>query len=334
VFATWDDLNARPGDCITEGARLDLVRPAPPPPMMSLTLRPKSSHDRERLAKAVTQLLSMDTSLLATTDDITGALILSGIGEGHLRRAIRRLESLSGAPVEAHLPAVGYRESPRQSVLDVEGIHRRMSDGCVAEFGSCRLSIVPDHDSLGNSYIDRSTDEEVPKRFRGSIDEGVQSGMRHGPTAGYPVIGAAVSLSGGDYNMLQSTEDHFRLAGTNAVKNALEQSGTFLLEPWCRVDILTPCELGNVLSDISSNRGRVLGLEVEGKNTHVQASYPYRELRTFASRLNSLTYGRGKFTYGVSHYERLPSDQVAEVIKCSPFRPKALNSFQTARGAK
>lgn len=158
--------------------------------------------------------------------------------------------------------------------------------------------------------------------------------MRHGPTAGYPVIGAEVCLDGGDYNMLTSTEEHFRLAGSTAVRNALEQSGTYLLEPWCRVDIWSPCELGAVLADISANRGRVLGLEVEGRDTHIQAFCPYRELRTFASRLEGITFGRGRFTYSISHYDRLPANQVADVVRSSPFRRATVFDSAPHRSSK
>ena len=333
LFATWDSLDIRPGECITEGELLDLARPEFPPPMMALTLHPTTRHSGQRLSQAVEQILSMDASLRSATDETTGALVLSGIGEGHLRRAIRQMENLSGVKLEGHLPEVGYREMPTQAVVGVEGIYERISDGSVAEFGACRLDVSPD-DNLSNSYVDCADEDEVPEYLRGSIDEGVRTGMRHGPTAGYPVIGAQVSLAGGDYNILQSTDEHLRRAGTKAVKNALELSGTHLLEPWCRVDIWSPCELGAVLGDVSSNRGRVLGLEVEGRNTHIQASYPYRELRTFATRLNSITFGRGRFSFRISHYERLPADQVQEVIRKSPFRLQNAERLGGLRSAK
>jgi elongation factor G len=333
LFATWDDLKIRPGDCITEGAAIDLVRPAFPPPMMALSLRPVSPGYGRRLDEAVKQILSMDASLKSTSDETTGAIVLSGIGEGHLRRAIRQMENLSGIKLEVRLPEVGYREVPLQAVKGVEGVHERIADGAVAEFGACRLDVFPDA-NLANSFVDHTDDDEVPGYLRGSIDEGVRKGMRHGPTAGYPVIGAQVSLEGGDYNILSSTDEHLQHASTKAVQNALTLSGTYLLEPWCRVDIWSPCELGAVLSDVSSNRGRVLGLEVEGKDTHIQASYPYRELRTFANRLNSLTGGRGRFSYSVSHYDRLPADQVQEVINRSPFRMQGAEGSSNARGAK
>lgn len=333
LFATWDDLNVRPGDCITEGESIDLTLPAFPPAMMALSLRSVSPDGGKRLQEAVNQILSMDASLKSKSDETTGAIVLSGIGEGHLRRAIRQMENLSGLKLEAHLPEVGYREAPTQAVVGVEGIHERIADGTVAEFGACRLDVFPDA-NLANSFVDHADDEEVPGYLRASIDEGVRNGMRHGPTAGYPVIGAQVSLEGGDYNILQSTDEHLRQASTKAVQNALVLSGTHLMEPWCRVEIWSPCELGAVLADISSNRGRVLGLEVEGRDTHVQASYPYRELRTFSSRLNSLTAGRGRFSYAVSHYDRLPADQVQDVISKSPFRVSRAELSLGVRGAK
>ncbi len=128
-------------------------------------------------------------------------------------------------------------------------------------------------------------------------------------------------LTGGDYDILQSTDEHFRLAGEKAARMALQRAGTRILEPWWEVDVKAPQgALGDLISDIASHRGRIVGMVVEGEEARLVAHCPYRELRTFASRLQGLTGGRGRFHSRESHYEPLPAHLVREAIESSPFR--------------
>ncbi|MEZ4241789.1 MAG: hypothetical protein R3F59_37705 [Myxococcota bacterium] len=134
----------------------------------------------------------------------------------------------------------------------------------------------------------RRGEDDVPLRYRGAIDEGARNALQHGPTAGFPVVGAQLRLTGGAYDILQSTDDHFRLAGERAARTALQRAGTRVLEPWVDIEVQAPQQaLGDLISDISAHRGRILGMEVDGPWAKLVASCPYRELRTFASRLRT-----------------------------------------------
>ena len=229
--------------------------------------------------------------------------------------------------MKVELPPVGYVELPSAAVRGVEGVHvREDGDGLREEYGKCELTLVPTDPEQGMRFVDAIGDveDDLPRKYRGAIDQGCQRAMRHGPTAGYPVVGAQLHLTGGDYDILQSTDDHFRLAGEKAVRTALERSGTRLLEPWWEVEVSSPQgSLGDLISDISAHRGRILGMEVEGGLARLTAHSPYRELRTFAARLQTLTGGRGRFHTRMSHYEVLPDNLLREAIEASPHRRTA-----------
>jgi elongation factor G len=322
LIATWDTLSGRPGDTYTDGARLVLGAPPVPAPMVAAMLTSVDGTPDDRLYDKLLALSALDPALEVTLDELTGHPIVSGAGQDHIDRALERLQERYGVRVVAHLPPVGYRETPAGSVQQIQGIHRRVSDGEVAEFGACFLDLQPQPPWYGNAFADASQDvEQLPKRFLPSIDEGVRRGMRHGPSAGYPVLGADVRCTGGEYDILQSTEEHFRLAGERGVKLALEKAGTKLLEPWWSVDVRVPAgEVGVILAEIGARRGRITGLEVDGREATVYADCPFRELRTFGPRLQALTAGRGRYLARPSHYDALPANLVREAIASSPFR--------------
>ena len=331
LLATWDALPGRPGDTLTDGVRLCVPAPEPPPPMTAWLL---TSTDEAALGEAVRGLVEADLGLSLLTDEATGGLLLAAATEGHLTLAVRNLRLHWGVDVETALPPVGYREVPAAAVAAVEGVHvREDSYGLVEEYGRCTLDLLPQAcdtsipvDGLEPLSFedDVDPDEDLPERWRPAIGEGALSALAHGPTAGYPVVGARVKLRGGAYDMLQSTDDHFRLAGEKGVRSALERSGTRLLEPWWSVEVTVPQQhLGELIGDISSHRGRVVGMEVDGPVAKLCAHSPYRELRTFSSRLLALTGGRGAFKAEPNHYEPLPDHLVGEAIAESPFRAES-----------
>lgn len=321
LVATWDLLPGRPGDTFTSGERLVIVPPEAPPRMMAYALHPATERDRASLRGALEHLLAMDGGLELHTDDTTGELLLGGASEAHLDLAIARLGWL-GVQVSGALPPIPYREVPANSVRNVEGIHKlEDGDGLPVEYGACNVDVEPRPDEAID-FEDAFPDaDELPRRFRPAIDQGVRKALEHGPTAGYPVLGAHVRLTGGDYDILQSTEDHFRIAGEIAARRALKEAGTRLLEPWWQVDVYAPSDdIGAVISEVAQRRGRVVGLEVLGGETRVCVQVPYRELRTFGPSLESVSGGRGRFFGEASHYEVAPDHLVDEAIRSSPFR--------------
>lgn len=338
IVATWDPLPICAGSTLTDGRRCALRVPEPRPPMMALSVRPVHARDEARLREALQSLITSDRGLALLADAATGGLLLGGVEESHLRFAIERLQAWSGGlQLVTELPAVGYVEIPTGSVKGVEGVHvREGSDGLVEEYGKCEVSLAPIDPDHGLRFVDAVGDDEedLPQRFRGAIEEGARLGMRHGPTAGYPVVGAHLHLTGGAYDMLQSTDDHFRLAGEKAARTAVERVGTRLLEPWHEIEVSAPqAALGDLISDISAHRGRILGMEVDDGVTRLSAQAPQRELRTFASRLQTLTGGRGRFESRPSHYEQLPDHLLTEAIEASTHRRVADRRVASASSA-
>lgn len=330
VVASWEALPVRPGDTLTAGSRVHLPVPAVPPQMMAWAV---AGGDEATTREALDELVRCDLGLALHSDEDTGNVLLAAGSEGHLKLAIARLRERTGLALTTRLPPVAYREMPVGAVEGIEGLHvREDSDGLVEEYGRCCLDLAPDTPD-GNCFVDEVDDpEDLPERWRPAIGEGAQLAMKHGPTAGYPVLGARVRLVGGAYDMLQSTDDHFRLAAEKGVRSALQRAGTRLLEPWWRVDVEVPADhVGDLIGDISAHRGRVMGMEVEGDRARLTADCPYRELRTFAGRLQRLTSGRGRFEARPDHYEPLPESLVHEAIAESPFRTVAQASANAAR---
>jgi elongation factor G len=177
-------------------------------------------------------------------------------------------------------------------------------------------------------------DEDIlPIRFVAPIGEGARRALRHGPTGGYPVTGVMVRCHRGEYDVLESTEAHFELAGERAMQLALHQAGTEILEPWSEIRLFcSNDDLGLVLSDIASHRGRVVGLEVRDHQTTLQFQLPDRELRTQGIRMEAITGGRAWFTSRPSHYDRLPDEFWREAVLASPYGKSRVMKTSTVEG--
>lgn len=333
LIATWDALDGRPGDTFTDGPLMALLVPDLPPRMATRLLTPVHPTDDRKLADGLFRLIARDVGLEVLIDDVTCGVLLAGLTDVHLERALQRLRDEEGVRADATLPPVAYREVPAGSIAAVEGTHVvHGRDGDVREFGRCVLDLHAIDGLRVNRFADvYDDDEELPRRLRPLIEAGVLDAMNHGPTAGYPVIGAYLALVGGAYDILESTPEQFKLAGEKAALVALSRAGTRLLEPWWRVDVYVPSgDVGAVISEISSNRGRIIGLDAVGAQTCICVNYPYRELRTFSARLLGASAGRGRFYGEPSHYEPLPEALYHEVVACSPFQA-ALLSYEAVR---
>lgn len=322
LVATWDALPGRPGDTYTDGAPVTLPDPVEHSYMMSYRLG-GSGVDARRLEAGLQLARTVHPGLGVGETTLTGEPLLSGASAEHLEHVLAFLQRRLALPVHGELPWVDYRETPRREARGVEGVHRRELGHGVEEFGLCEVDVLPLPPEQGNP-IERQVDpDSLPSRFLPSVDEGLREAMRHGPTAGYPILGAGVHLTRGDYDILFSTEDHLREAGALALRAALEQVGTRILEPWCEVEVRAPAdEVGGVLNALSGIRGRIQGMDVEGDLARIAATVPYRELRTFAPRLQALTSGRGRFDQRRSHFEAVPASLVDEAIQSSPFAGK------------
>jgi len=335
IIATWDRVAARGGETLTDGERFSLPPVELAPVMVRRRLVLHDSNHQEFLDRALPVLLAMDPALELETDPLSDEPVLGARTDGQIVRAGRWLNERMGVKVRLEMPRVAYREAPVGGTWGVEGLHVREVAGLVEEYGRCCLDLDPDADCADLSFSAEVDDEAVPRRFLGAVAQGAKEAARSGPLAGYPVVGAKVTCRDGQYDMLCSTEDHFQKAAANAMRNALQATGTRLLEPWQQVEVHAPAhEVGAVLQDLTSHRGRILDVRVDGEAI-VQAVCPERETRTLAARLGALTGGRGWFSADHSHYDVLPEPLVAEALRSSPrtVDPSALAAATTVRDA-
>jgi elongation factor G len=314
IIASWDGIETRPGRVLVEEERSSMPLPQLPPRMIARRLAPASPGDADRMERALPWLLRMDHALDLVVDPLDRAPVVHARFLGQLERAAGWLRDRLGVNVDLELPRVAYREAPCAATLAVEGVHVRESHvGLVEEYGKCAIDLSPDGACAGVAFQADCDEESLPRRFHGAVADGAREAALRGPL-GYPVIGARVTCVSGDYDMLCSTEDHFRRAGAAAMKAALDESGTRLLEPWTKVTVYAaPDEVGAVLSDLVAHRGRIVDVRVDD-HAEIEAVCPEREARSLQPRLGAITGGRGWFSTSHSHYDVLPDALVAEAL--------------------
>lgn len=320
LLATWDPLPGRAGDTYTDGHRLVMGAPPWPAPLLRVRLNPEPPAAAARLDEALAFVATLDPALDLSRCELTGVPLLGVIGHDHLERVLDVLRDGGESSFVLAPALVPYLELPAFAIAGVEGVHRRGSAEEVQEFARCVVSVEPcgPHDPGGLEFY---TDEErLPARFHAAVAAGVARAAQHGPLGGYAVAGLRVRVEDGEYDMFVTTDEHMALAAELATRDALARVGSVLLEPWWRIEVHVPADLiGGLYAEIGSHRGRVGGLEVDGREAIVSADCPYRELRTFGPRLLAITAGRGRFTGRLVRYDTLPASFVRDAVSSSPF---------------
>lgn len=300
-IACFDDVDLRPGDTLSQGVAVQLPSPDIGPVAWWIPDDEAPAGFRDELRQ-----VAFADAALSIADTADGVRV-SGHCDGHLALALERVEARLGVKVPTYWPPVPYRETPSQPVTGVVGLLRRTGEhGLVDAFGEVHVDVAPGDPNVRIDVEDAVTDEEaLPTKFRPAVREGFGPALAHGPR-GFPVAGVAVTLRHGEYDILSSTEAHLAEAATLALRRALEQAGTEVLEPVHDVVIEVPNEAtGDVLAELAAHRGRVQGLATEGETTTIEAQCPYRELRTFPGRLTGLTGGRGRLRTELSHHRKV-----------------------------
>ena len=324
IFATWDALPGRPGDTFTNGADVQLPVPPPPNQVASLLVKPGEGERPERFEAALQRILSLDPGLRTGVDPLTKGTLLIGYSAAHLSLALDRLRRRFDLTIDAALPPVAYRESPTVGVHMAHGVERRNIDGVSTVVAEVWFNVEPRAVADGFRYVSEVDEFVLPERYVEAAGTGALHALTHGPLGGYPVVGLEVRCVGGDYNVLESTVDDFQAAGRAAMDAALEQSASRLLEPWSTLRLSAPSEsVGGLLGDITSHRGRVVGMEMLEGVVVIMAEVPDREFQTFPQRLEALTHGRGGYTRKVSSHEPLPPELVSESLRRSPLRDRS-----------
>lgn len=289
-----------------------------PVPNLTVTIEPKSKGDEDKLGSALARLAEEDPTIRISKNIETKELILTGLGEMHLEILQEKLARKFGVAVNVRVPRVPYRETIRKAVK-VEGKHKKQSGGH-GQYGHVWLNIEP-LTSKEFEFAEEVFGGAVPKQYFPAVEKGVREAMLEGVVAGYPMTEVKVTLYDGSYHSVDSSEMAFKLAAILAFRKGAEQAKPILLEPVVEVEVRVPeVFMGDVIGDLNGKRGRVMGMEADGKYQVIRAQVPQSEMMRYAIDLKSLTQGRGHFSMKFLQYEEVPakiSESLVSQLKAS-----------------
>ncbi|NLV87328.1 MAG: elongation factor G [Clostridiales bacterium] len=284
-----------------------------PEPVIRVAIEPKTKAGQEKMGIALSKLSEEDPTFKSYTDEETGQTIIAGMGELHLEVIVDRL--LREFKVEANVgtPQVSYKETIRKSV-EQDTKYARQSGG-KGQYGHVRVIVEPNESGKGYEFINKITGGVIPKEYIPSVDAGIQGAIAAGVLAGYPVVDVKVTLIFGSYHEVDSSEMAFKIAGSMAFKEACRKAEPVLLEPIMKVSVTVPDDyVGDVIGDLNSRRGQVLGMENRTGSTQVDANVPLSSMFGYATDLRSKTQGRASYAMEPSHYVELPKSIQEEII--------------------
>jgi elongation factor G len=285
-----------------------------PAPVMAFAVEPKSKGDEDKVFTALRRLQEEDPTIDLHRDEQTGEQIVAGLSQVHVEVIVERLKSRFGAEVNLKPPRVPYQETIRKPAK-AHGRHKKQTGGR-GQFGDCHIEIEP-LDEGDFEFVDAIKGGVIPSGFIPAVEKGVLEAMQQGVVAGYPVKGVRVRLYDGSYHTVDSSEMAFKVAGSQAMKQAMEQAGPVLLEPITLVTVSVPEDaVGDVIGDLNSRRGRPLGMEPVGAGmTEVKAEVPMAEMLSYAPDLRSITGGQGEFSMEFLRYEEVPGHLAGKVVE-------------------
>jgi elongation factor G len=285
-----------------------------PPPAISFAVEPKSKGDEEKAAQALHRMMEEDPSLEMHRDPQTRELILSGVGQLHIEVVIERLKRKYGAEVELKAPKVPYKETIKGRA-DAQGKLKKQTGGR-GQYGDTWLRVEPLARGTGFEFADEIVGGVVPRQYIPAVEKGVREALHEGILAGYPVVDVKVTLYDGSYHEVDSSEMAFKIAASMGFKTAVGKARPVLLEPIMSMEVVVPDDcMGDVIGDLNSRRGKVLGVDAKPGGQIIKAQVPMAEVLKYSPDLRSMTSGRGSFTIAFSHYEELPAHLADKVIK-------------------
>jgi len=285
-----------------------------PDPVISVAIEPKTKSDQDKLGIGLQRLAEEDPTFRVRTDEETGQTLISGMGELHLEIIVDRLMREFSVDANVGRPQVAYRETAGKAVEKIEGKFVRQTGGR-GQYGHAVINLEPGEPGSGYEFLDKIVGGKIPREYIPAVDLGIQEAMESGVLAGYPVVDVRVSLVEGSYHDVDSSEMAFKVAGSMAFKNALQRTKPKLLEPVMSVEVVTPEEyLGDVMGDLNSRRGHVLGLEPRGNAQVITARVPLATMFGYATDLRSTTQGRATFTMQFDRYEDVPPSIAGEIV--------------------
>ncbi len=284
-----------------------------PEPVIHLSVEPKTKTDQEKMGVALGKLLSEDPSLRVRTDEETGQTILSGMGELHLDVIVDRMKREFKVECNVGAPQVAYRESITKAV-EVQGKFVRQSGGR-GQYGDCWLRIEPGEPGDGFTFVDEIKGGVIPREYIPAVGKGAEEAAENGVLAGFPIVDVKVTCYDGSYHDVDSSEMAFKIAGSMGFKDGARKADPALLEPIMAVEVVVPEEyMGDVIGDLNSRRGRIMGMEARGGAQVVNAHVPLSSMFGYATDLRSSTQGRATYSMVFDHYEQVPKALSEEII--------------------
>jgi len=284
-----------------------------PEPMISKSVHPKSKSDIDKISNGLSRIAESDPTFKWEFDPETGETVISGIGGMHLDVVVERLKRIFGVDVEVGKPKIAYRETVRKKAI-AEHKHKKQTGGH-GQYGHVKIEIEPLPRGAGFEFVDKIVGGVIPRNYIPSVEKGIREAMKKGTLAGYPVVDVKVTLFDGSYHEVDSSDISFQIASIQAFRKGMQEADPVILEPIMEVEIFVPDDnAGDVMGDISSRRGRPLGMEPASKGFQkVKAEVPLAEMLDFSSKLSSITSGKGYFTMRFVRYEPVPQ-QIQEKI--------------------
>jgi elongation factor G len=284
-----------------------------PAAVMAFAIEPKTRGDEDKVFASLHRLQEEDPVIDLHRDPQTGEQIVAGLSQVHVEVIVDRLRSRFGVEVNLKPPQVPYQETIRGQAK-AHGRHKKQSGGR-GQFGDCHIEVEPLSPGEGFQFVDQIKGGVIPHSFIPAVEKGVREAMDTGVLAGYPVKDVRVRLFDGSYHSVDSSEIAFKLAGAQAMRQALQEADPVLLEPIMLVTLSVPEQyVGDVIGDLNSRRGRPQGMEPVGAMTEVKAEVPMTEMLSYAPDLRSITGGQGDYTLEFLRYEEVPTHLSEKII--------------------
>jgi len=302
------------GDTLTGGKAIQIPAPAPLPPCISFAISPKSKSDEDKIHEAVRKILEEDTGLALRRDEETRQTILSGRGLVHIEITAEKIQRKFNVGMDIATPKVAYRETFKKKVR-VQGKHKKQSGGH-GQYGDCWIELEPLPKGSGYEFVDKIVGGVIPRNYIPAVEAGIRDAMQKGILAGFPCVDFRTTLDFGSYHAVDSSEMAFKTAGSLAFKKAAAEANAVLLEPIMKVSVKAPDDAtGDIMGDLNSRRGRVLGMDSEDDKQIINALVPMSEMLRYAPDLGSMTGGRGTFTMEFEQYDEVPPDLSKKIIE-------------------
>ena len=284
-------------------------------PVISYAVTAKKG-DEEKVFSSITKMLDEDLTLKLTRQLQTKEILISGVGQVHLEVIGEKIKRKFGVEMELHTPKIPYKETIKGKTR-VQGKHKKQSGGR-GQFADTWIEMEALPRGGGYEFADKIVGGAIPKTYIPAVDRGIQEAMEKGAIAGYPMVDIKVALVDGSFHAVDSSELAFKIAGSLAFKKAVQEVKPVLLEPIMDISIRLPEDsVGDIMGDLNSRRGKVMGMDSEAKNEVINAQVPMAEIQRYAADLTSITGGRGSFTVEFSHYEEVPGQLAEKIVEAA-----------------